>query len=78
MFSYERSESGTRYRFFWIPFGNTNVSTVNAAADSRVRVNVDYSDVPIASLSQRWSAPVYSEDGFLYWPGQVGLSMQVF
>jgi hypothetical protein len=78
MFSYERSESGTRYRFFWIPFGHSNVPIINAAGGSRVRMNMDYSDVPMVSLSQRWSAPAYSEGGFLYWPGQVGLSMQVF
>ncbi len=77
MFSYEKGEGGTRYRFFWIPFGASNPFMGEALRSSEQSV-FDYSEVPLASLSQEWNASAYSSDGFYYWPGQLGFSIQVF
>lgn len=74
MFSYERGEGGTRWRVFWIPFGASD-PFLREVAGLQAR---DYSEVPLISLSQRWGTPAFSRDGFQFWPGHLGFSVQVF
>lgn len=77
MFSYERGEAGTRYRIFWIPFGSDNPFMAETAYAEKQSA-LDYSDIPLISLSQQWNTSTYSSDGFHYWPGYLGFSMKVF
>lgn len=77
MFSYERGEGGIRYRLFWVPIGASDPFKVEAARRGRQSV-IDYSEVPLVSLSQRWNTSAYSTEGFHFWPGHLGFSGQVF